>query len=78
VHADSPEVIIDRVKKYIINAGSIGQPRDGDPRASYVMYDDRSGSVRIRRIPYNIDRAQDKIIKAGLPRYLAHRLQEGR
>ncbi|MFA4981664.1 MAG: metallophosphoesterase family protein [Candidatus Omnitrophota bacterium] len=67
-----------RGEKYIVNAGSIGQPRDGDPRASFVIYDTESAVFEIRRVPYDIKSAQVKILKAGLPTMLADRLAEGR
>lgn len=65
-------------KKYIINAGSVGQPRDGDPRASYVIYDTNGMTVEIKRVEYDIAGAAKKILKAGLPTRLAERLYEGR
>ena len=74
----SQRVKMDHNKKYVINAGSVGQPRDGDPRASYVIYDEESGDCEIRRAAYDINAAQKKILAAGLPPVLAHRLSEGR
>ena len=68
---------IDRRKKYVVNVGSIGQPRDYDPRASYCVYDDEECTVEIKRIEYDIKRAQGKILKAGLPQELAFRLSRG-
>lgn len=65
-------------KKYVVNAGSIGQPRDSDPKASYVIYDEAEGTAQIRRTPYDIHKAQEKILKAGLPPILAYRLSQGR
>lgn len=65
-------------KQYIVNAGSVGQPRDRDPRASYVVYDTKDMTIEIKRIEYDIAAAAEKIIKAGLPRSLADRLAEGR
>ncbi len=65
-------------KKYVINIGSIGQPRDGDPKAGYSIYDSSENTVEIRRIAYDVESAKDKILKAGLPAFLAHRLLEGR
>lgn len=64
--------------KYLVNPGSIGQPRDGDPRAAFASYDTETGVITFHRIPYDIQRAQEKIIAAGLPERLAMRLQEGR
>jgi len=65
-------------RKYFINVGSVGQPRDGDPRASYVLYDPKSRMVRFRRLEYDIAAAQAKVREAGLPERLAERLEYGR
>ena len=65
-------------KKYFINVGSVGQPRDGNPKASYVIYDLDEGSIEIRRLDYDIGKTQRKILEAGLPPRLAHRLAEGK
>lgn len=65
-------------RKYFINVGSVGQPRDGDPRAAYATYEVKSKEVHLHRIPYDIESAQRKIIKAGLPERLAERLSLGR
>ena len=63
---------------YIVNAGSVGQPRDANPQAAYVVYDSESRQLQIKRVLYDFPKAQDKIIKAGLPRILAERLAVGR
>ena len=63
---------------YFINVGSVGQPRDGDPRAAYCIYDTEVRSVELRRVAYDVSNAQDKIRKAGLPERLAMRLQFGK
>ncbi len=65
-------------KKYFVNVGSVGQPRDGNPKASYVVYDLDVGSIEIRRLDYDIGTTQRKILEAGLPPRLAHRLAEGK
>lgn len=65
-------------RKYFINVGSAGQPRDGDWRVSYATYDVARQEVTIRRVEYDIETAQDKIIEAGLPEMLAHRLSLGK
>ncbi len=57
---------IERNKKYFINVGSVGQPRDGNPKAAYVIYDLDTNTVTLKRIPYDIDLAQKKIRDAGL------------
>jgi diadenosine tetraphosphatase ApaH/serine/threonine PP2A family protein phosphatase len=64
--------------QYLINAGSVGQPRDGDWRASYVIYQPDTLDVELRRIPYDIELAQRKILEAGLPAELAERLALGK
>lgn len=65
-------------KKYFINVGSVGQPRDGDWRASYCIYDVDDHTVYLRRLEYDIYTAQDKIVEAGLPQRLADRLALGK
>lgn len=62
---------------YLINAGSVGQPRDGDPRAAYVLYDDQAKTVTLHRVEYDIPAAQAKIRAAGLPETDALRLAAG-
>ncbi len=69
---------IEPAKKYFINVGSVGQSRDGDWHASYCMFDTDHNMVEQHRINYDLQTAQDKIIKAGLPRLLAERLALGR
>lgn len=64
--------------QYMINVGSVGQPRDGDWRAAYVIYQPETMDVELRRIPYDIESAQRKIIDAGLPAELAERLALGK
>ena len=64
-------------RKYFVNVGSVGQPRDGDPRAAYVLYDPMARTVRFRRLEYDIAAAQAKIREAGLPERLAERLEVG-
>jgi diadenosine tetraphosphatase ApaH/serine/threonine PP2A family protein phosphatase len=65
-------------KKYFVNVGSVGQPRDGDPRAAYVIYDLPQQTIELRRLDYDIATAQRKIRAAGLPERLAERLSTGR
>lgn len=62
---------------YIINPGSIGQPRDGDPRGSFCVMDTETLAVSFYRFEYDIDRTAEQITKAGLPIQLAHRLFNG-
>lgn len=64
--------------RYLLNPGSVGQPRDGDPRASVAVIDTSRREVGIRRIPYDLASTQRKIRDAGLPGFLADRLDLGR
>jgi diadenosine tetraphosphatase ApaH/serine/threonine PP2A family protein phosphatase len=64
--------------KYLINPGSVGQPRDGDPRAAYAIVDTSQRVVELYRTRYAIEDAQTKVVKAGLPDVLAQRLAVGR
>ncbi|MDP2939377.1 MAG: metallophosphoesterase family protein [Candidatus Omnitrophota bacterium] len=64
-------------KRYIVNVGSIGQPRDGNPRPSFCIFDTNTKVLETRRINYNIQEAKKRIIEAGLPSYLAERLSIG-
>jgi diadenosine tetraphosphatase ApaH/serine/threonine PP2A family protein phosphatase len=63
---------------YLINPGSVGQPRDHDPRAAFAIYDTEARVVEYRRVSYDVAAAQRKIIEAGLPAILADRLALGR
>ena len=65
-------------KKYFVNVGAVGQPRDGNPKAGYVVYDLDEGTIELRRLDYDIPTAQKKILAAGLPPRLADRLAVGR
>lgn len=69
---------LQRGVRYLVNVGSIGQPRDGDPRAGYGILDDEARELRAFRVPYPVERAQQKILAAGLPASLANRLALGR
>jgi putative phosphoesterase len=62
----------------VVNPGSVGQPRDGDPRASYAVLDLTAGTADIKRLDYDVEGAYDAIIAAGLPEMLAERLFMGR
>lgn len=69
---------IDPAKKYFINVGAVGQPRDNNPKAAYVIYDMDAGTIELRRLDYDITAAQQKILEAGLPERLAERLAYGK
>ena len=76
--SDRQVMEIDPGCAYMINPGSLGQPRDGDPRAAYALYDSGSGMLTYFRVTYDIETAQKKIRGAGLPTILADRLMVGR
>ncbi len=63
--------------RYLINPGSVGQPRDGNPQAAYAIYDEDGGQIELRRTDYDIAAAQQGIIAAGLPAGMALRLRRG-
>jgi predicted phosphodiesterase len=71
------EFRVDLKAKYLINPGSVGQPRDRDPRASFLIYNSKEGSVKFIRLEYDMSSTQKKIIEAGLSRRLADRLSFG-
>lgn len=68
---------LDPTARYLLNPGSVGQPRDRNPEAAYAILDLTRRSIRFRRVPYDIEAAQDGIRKAGLPEILATRLAAG-
>lgn len=76
-HPDAGDTIELGEHRLIINPGSVGQPRDGDPRAAYALYDVDNSTVEFRRVPYEIERTQKAITDAGLPIRLAMRLSSG-
>jgi len=63
---------------YLVNPGSVGQPRDGDPRAAYAVLDTDAPDITVVRVAYPVAKASDRILEAGLPRILGHRLTLGR
>ena len=65
-------------ERLIINPGGVGQPRDGDPRASYAVFESDARTLTLHRVEYDLEKAQRKIREAGLPPYLADRLAYGR
>ncbi len=69
---------LDPERRYIVNVGSVGQPRDADPRACVCLYDEGNRTVALHRVAYDVARAAGKIRRAGLPAVLAERLFEGR
>ncbi|VAX36320.1 hypothetical protein MNBD_UNCLBAC01-10 [hydrothermal vent metagenome] len=78
VYSHTAEVEVIPECKYIVNVGSVGQPRDKNSMASYCIYDTDSGLIQLRRVSYDIVTAQQKILAAGLPKALATRLSLGK
>ena len=76
--AGEPHLVLERETKYLVNPGSVGQPRDGDPRAAYAIVDVERRWVEMIRQSYAVEQAQAKVVKAGLPDVLAQRLGVGR
>jgi diadenosine tetraphosphatase ApaH/serine/threonine PP2A family protein phosphatase len=68
---------LDPMRRYIVNVGSVGQPRDHDPRACFMLHDEGAGTIEYVRIPYDVEGAQAKIRAAQLPEVLAARLATG-
>ncbi len=75
--SDSETLELEPDANYLINPGSVGQPRDGDPRGAYALYNSGERLVEFRRAAYDIASAQKKIVAAGLPELLALRLAAG-
>lgn len=73
-----PEIHVEEGTRALVNVGSVGQPRDGDWRASYALWDPEKGRVSARRVAYDQGAASAKILAAGLPEILARRLALGR
>jgi diadenosine tetraphosphatase ApaH/serine/threonine PP2A family protein phosphatase len=71
-------VALEPGRRYLVNVGSVGQPRDRDARAAYAIWDVEERHVTIRRVPYDVETARRKILDVGLPSLLADRLRVGR
>ena len=76
-YQDVDTIEIETENKYIINVGSVGQPRDSIPQAAYCVFDTQTRQVQIKRVKYDVFKARRKIIEAGLPSFLADRLLTG-
>src|ERR1700758_2229869 len=75
---ETAELPLRKGAHYLVNPGSVGQPRDGDWRAAFATYDTETRVVTFRRTPYNLKNSQDRILAANLPQRLATRLAAGR
>lgn len=77
VRVQPPCLTLQEGIRIIVNVGSVGQPRDGDPRACYGVLDMDQQTIEVKRVSYDIQTAQEKIRRAGLPEYLAERIARG-
>lgn len=71
------EIKLEKGARYLINPGSVGQPRDRDPRAAYAVYDSKNNRLKFNRVEYDIAESQRKILATDLPAALAERLSLG-
>jgi diadenosine tetraphosphatase ApaH/serine/threonine PP2A family protein phosphatase len=69
---------LDNNRKYVINVGSVGQPRDSNPDACYLVYEKETRDIQYRRVAYDIKRVQKKMARQKLPQYLIDRIAIGR
>jgi diadenosine tetraphosphatase ApaH/serine/threonine PP2A family protein phosphatase len=74
IPSSNDTIVLEQGYRYIVNVGSVGQPRDGDPRAKYVIWDNTLNTLEVRRISYDIDKTAAKIMKRGFQRRDADRL----
>lgn len=77
-YSTEKEYELDPAQRFIINPGSVGQPRDGDPRASFATWDDERDLLRFHRVEYDVAAARQDILDAGLPEQLGDRLLRGK
>ncbi len=75
---ETSPIDLNKDEMMLFNPGSVGQPRDGDPRASFLVWDSEAETVTFERVKYDVDRAREEILAAGLPDRLANRLLAGR
>jgi diadenosine tetraphosphatase ApaH/serine/threonine PP2A family protein phosphatase len=76
--SETADFKLEKDVRYLVNPGSVGQPRDGDWRAAFALFDSQACSVTFYRVPYNLKQAQERILAAKLPERLATRLAAGR
>jgi diadenosine tetraphosphatase ApaH/serine/threonine PP2A family protein phosphatase len=77
VRGSRRKLFLEPGKRYLVNPGSVGQPRDRNPRASYAIFDSEERTVTFDRVPYDVRTTRRKILKAGLPPILGERLLLG-
>ena len=77
VEGGKTRLVLEEGRRYLVNPGSVGQPRDRDPRASFVLFDSEARTVHFERVPFDVERSRGKILRAGLPTVLGDRLVAG-
>jgi predicted phosphodiesterase len=77
IPTDGDEIEVDEDHRFLVNVGSVGQPRDGDRRSCYVIYDESRQILEYHRVPYQIDEIQKRMAEVGLPSFLVDRLAYG-
>jgi len=77
IRGDMKRIHLERGKRYLVNPGSIGQPRDRNIRSPFMIFDSESRMIHFERVEYNLDRTREKIYRAGLPQMLGDRLLSG-
>ena len=76
--SETCELKLEEGEQYLINPGSVGQPRDGDWRAGFALFDSEARMISFYRVPYDVRKAQERIVAANLPQRLASRLTAGK
>jgi predicted phosphodiesterase len=77
IPGDGTEIEVDEDHRFLVNVGSVGQPRDGDPRSCYVIFDESRQLLEYHRVSYRIDDVQERMAAVGLPVFLIDRLADG-
>jgi predicted phosphodiesterase len=77
IRGNTAKIVLDRSRRYLVNPGSIGQPRDRNTDSPFMIFDSESRTIHFERVPYDIGKAREKILRAGLPPMLGDRLLSG-
>ena len=77
IRGDETRIRLDPAKRYLVNPGSIGQPRDRNTSSPYMLYDSKTRTIHFERVPYDVEKTREKIFRAGLPHMLGDRLLSG-
>jgi len=77
IEKDNFQLKIEKEARYLINPGSLGQPRDRNPKSSFIIFNTKTNKITFHRLSYNLSQTQSRILQAGLPSALADRLTLG-